>query len=692
MSNLSKNAADIRGVRVLLVDNYSSFSQSLVHYLAELTGCMPVVVTNDVQVIPNLDWFEAIVLSPGPGSPAEAADFGICAALLAQDEVPVLGICLGHQGLGTENGATLTLADEPYHGRCSAVEHDGDALFDDIPDSFVATRYHSLVLRDPLPPQLQCIARSSDGIIMGLRHRERPQWSVQFHPESIASEYGHALLANFSRLARRHRSLANASSETERGMPVAAPAVEARRAWSARTRVLDSNCCVEQAFSVIYGNSDTAFWLDGGAGESVSYMGDASGPHAYRMTYDVGSGVVQHSHGRTDADACDDIFCYLGALLKANRGPVGMPPGLAFTGGLVGYFGYELKGDLGAQNRHRSPWSDAQWLWVDRFVAYDHRTKRATLVALCPDDEKAAAQEMWLDETAAALAATPGHEIAPTWDAFALEWRDSPSEYEGLIEACQENIKAGESYELCLTTQLEGNGEVDALELFRRMRRRNPAPYSAFLRCEGFALASSSPERFLHIDALGLASSKPIKGTASRDPDPARDAELSQQLAASEKERAENLMIVDLVRHDLGHTCQVGSVKVDSLALVESFSSVHQLVSTIRGRLREDASPLQCVAESFPGGSMTGAPKKRSMEILDELESGPRGPYSGSIGYLSMNGAVDLSIVIRSVLVEPGRVHLGVGGAITSLSEIGSEVGEVRLKARAQIDALENRS
>ena len=165
---------------------------------------------------------------------------------------------------------------------------------------------------------------------------------------------------------------------------------------------------------------------------------------------------------------------------------------------------------------------------------------------------------------------------------------------------------------------------------------------------------------------------------------------MAEALANSEKERAENLMIVDLVRHDLGHSCEVGSVRVTASNAIESYSSVHQLVSTVQGQLRSDVSPLQCVAAAFPGGSMTGAPKTRSMEILDELESGPRGPYAGSIGFLSTSGAVDLSIVIRSVVVEPGKVHLGVGGAITALSDVDAEVAEVSLKAKAQLEALQD--
>ncbi len=677
--------ADLVGTRVLLVDNYSSFSHNLVHYIAQVTGQRPLVVTNDAATAPTLEGIHAIVLSPGPGTPERPADFGICADLLAQSEVPVLGICLGHQGLGVAEGAELTMADQPFHGRLSTMEHDGDALFANVPTHFVATRYHSLILRDPLPEALRCIARTAEGEIMALRHRSRPHWSVQFHPESIASEFGHVILANFCRLARGHRKTAIARDEPLGEAVVDRPSTTQ---WLAISRTIEGASEPTEVFERLYKDSDSAFWLDGESSKNYSYFGDAAGPHAWRISYDVQSRVATYSHGRTDVVHCKTIFSHLGELLQAAAPPSGLPKELGFAGGLVGYFGYELKGELETHNRHLSPWPDAEWIWVDRFVAYDHKHGHAILVALYPQGANPEACEEWLDATEAALAQQTERAAAPQWATPSLEWRDSPEQYARRIDACLRKITQGESYELCLTTQLHGDAQVDALALFRRMRESNPAPYSAFLRCSEFSLASASPERFLHIDADGLAESKPIKGTARRDSNPLVDRELAEELASSEKERAENLMIVDLVRHDLAKCCEIGSVKVTAVSVVESYSSVHQLVSTVQGQLRPNVSPLDCVAAAFPGGSMTGAPKKRSMEILDEIESGPRGPYAGSIGYLSISGAVDLSIVIRSVVAESAKVHIGAGGAITALSDAQAEVAEVRLKAQAQIEAL----
>jgi para-aminobenzoate synthetase len=202
------------------------------------------------------------------------------------------------------------------------------------------------------------------------------------------------------------------------------------------------------------------------------------------------------------------------------------------------------------------------------------------------------------------------------------------------------------------------------------------------------ALLSASPERFLSIGVDGVVESKPIKGTRPRGATPAEDEAMRGDLLAQEKDRAENLMIVDLVRNDFNMVCQVGSVHVPRLFDVETYAPVHQLVSTIRGTLRPGQSAVDCVRAAFPGGSMTGAPKIRTMEIIDRLEEGPRGPYSGALGWFSLSGGADLSIVIRTLVVTEGQVTFGVGGAIVALSDPYEEFEETVVKSRAMLTAL----
>jgi para-aminobenzoate synthetase len=230
--------------------------------------------------------------------------------------------------------------------------------------------------------------------------------------------------------------------------------------------------------------------------------------------------------------------------------------------------------------------------------------------------------------------------------------------------------------------------ELDPLAIYRVLRRLNPAPYSAFMLFNDFAILSSSPEKFLSVDASGVVESKPIKGTAPRGRSEARDLALREALRMSDKNRAENLMIVDLVRNDLGRVCELGSVEVPDLMEVESYATVHHLVSTIRGRLRPNSTAIDAVRAAFPPGSMTGAPKLRTMEIIDRLEGAARGIYSGTIGFFALSGAAELAVVIRTMVMTPKEVSFGTGGAIVALSDPAEELEEIRLKAETLIAAI----
>jgi para-aminobenzoate synthetase len=262
------------------------------------------------------------------------------------------------------------------------------------------------------------------------------------------------------------------------------------------------------------------------------------------------------------------------------------------------------------------------------------------------------------------------------------------TQYLADIERCQAALVAGESYEICLTNRLTADVRPDPFTLYRILRHRNPAPFSAYLKLGENAIASSSPERFISVSQEGAVEARPIKGTIKRSSDATEDAALCAELRADEKSQAEHLMIVDLLRNDLGRVCRVGSVAVPELMVIEQYTTVHQMISTIVGRLDEGRSPVECVRACFPGGSMTGAPKIRSMEIIDDIELSARGVYSGGLGYFGVNGSVDLSIVIRTIVIEPTGVTIGAGGAIVLQSDPGDEFDELMLKARAPMRAV----
>ncbi|HEU5105370.1 MAG TPA: aminodeoxychorismate synthase component I [Solirubrobacterales bacterium] len=257
------------------------------------------------------------------------------------------------------------------------------------------------------------------------------------------------------------------------------------------------------------------------------------------------------------------------------------------------------------------------------------------------------------------------------------------------IEASIDHLLAGDSYEICLTNQVSLDLDVDPLDLYHRLRQANPAPFASYLRLGDLHVLSSSPERFLRVTRDGEAEARPIKGTSRRGSTPGEDSALAAALAADEKNRAENLMIVDLLRNDLGAVCEVGSVEVPEMMAVETYETVHQLVSSVRGCLRPGASATDAVRSCFPPGSMTGAPKKRTTEILDELEGAARGVYSGAIGWFGLGGAVDLSVAIRTIVLANGRATVGAGGAIVLDSDPEREYEEMLLKAAAALRAID---
>jgi para-aminobenzoate synthetase len=303
--------------------------------------------------------------------------------------------------------------------------------------------------------------------------------------------------------------------------------------------------------------------------------------------------------------------------------------------------------------------------------------------------------EAWLDGAERAvrelLTAPPKPVEGPTpSDAPPVSFRcgRGREQYIADIARCQAALAAGESYEICLTDQISTDASPDPFELYRLLRRSNPAPFAAYLKLDDFAVVSSSPERFLSVDRDRRVEARPIKGTAPRATDPTEDAARRDELQGDEKTYAEHLMIVDLLRNDLGRVCEVDSVHVPQLMVVEPYTTVHQLVSTIVGQLEQGRRPVECVRACFPGGSMTGAPKLRTMDIIDATERVARGVYSGAIGYFGLDRSVDLSIVIRTIVMRPGATTIGAGGAIVMQSDPEEEFEEILLKARAPMSAI----
>jgi aminodeoxychorismate synthase component I len=344
--------------------------------------------------------------------------------------------------------------------------------------------------------------------------------------------------------------------------------------------------------------------------------------------------------------------------------------------GLVGFYEYE-----GA----------ARFLDVDRAMVFDHSNRKMYLVGLFETSDDF---EHWCNAAFLRLGLIGG-ELA----SYKLQYsaksnetkavlRHEAAKYVQMIEKAQLHIAAGDVYQICLTNRIEIEHAEDPLLVFLNLREANPAPYAAFIRVGESTLVCSSPEQLLQVTTAGSVSTKPIKGTRPRSLDPEQDKYLAEELRNNEKERAENLMIVDLMRNDIGRVVLPESIKVTKLFEIESYATLHQLVSTVKGQLADGETAVSAMAAAFPGGSMTGAPKVRAMEIIGELEEGPRGVYSGAVGYFGFNGSAEFGMTIRTIVFEGERAYIGVGGGITSDSDPMAELEETKLKAKALLRVL----
>ncbi|WP_206171182.1 aminodeoxychorismate synthase component I [Trinickia terrae] len=439
-----------------------------------------------------------------------------------------------------------------------------------------------------------------------------------------------------------------------------------------------------------------------------SFMGEAHGPYGERISYDVRSRTATVEQGGVRrTQRVSGIFDFLQANLAQRTASCGVDLPFGFDLGYAGVFGYEVKAETIGSHPHASAVADAAFVFATRLVVLDHIERKTYLLHLATDEASRVDARRWLDRAAAAIGAAPPASNAlaasnraerrrltlaevESWIASNAWIRHDRPTYVGKIREALNEIVHGESYEICLTNEVSFPFADDPFDLYRAMRELTPAPHAAYVNGGRFALVSASPERFLCVDRERIAEAKPIKGTRPRGRTAAEDAALAEELRASEKDRAENLMIVDLLRNDLGQVCEIGSVHVPTLFDVETYSHVHQLVSTVRGRLKPGVSAVDCIRATFPGGSMTGAPKKRTMTIIDRLEEGARGIYSGALGWFGLSGACDFSIVIRSVTISEGLARLGVGGAITALSDPAGEFDETIVKARGVVEAVEH--
>ncbi|RIB10772.1 ADC synthase [Gigaspora rosea] len=803
---------DISSLRTLIIDNYDSYTFNLLQlWDSEKSVKNVVMIRNDQfswtkfknNILPH---FDNIIISPGPGSPKNASDFGICAKILELDDVPILGVCLGHQGIGAAFGAEIINAERIMHGRRSPIYHDGTydktSLFLGIPSPFCAVRYHSLVVDNKdLPPQLRISAWCSENdndlqerplsnkpplkelsTIMSLKHLSKPIFGVQFHPEawfrgilfprptlppsitslSIVPISVHAPKSSISIIGPRHILIMKELDEdiwVESSIVfkhiISADKSVTGKWWldssrqpdpQSRFSYMGSTPAVSNSFSTSYSTHDKTLSItySDGTLKSKKLAND-------QTFWDWMSDIISHFNQRI-----------AGLRILHNNGNLEnirhrLP--FDFRLGMVGYFGYEMKLESMpscASSKEcpdhsftcNSP--DAAFIFATQAIIFDHIEKRMWVAGLVRPDNCDFSTSLnspdidrpyrtgfsysdfllWVmsierklriinsEPSVESINSNYKHPSSTTIKPPFVADMASDS-YMKAIEKSRQYIYEGQCYEICLTTQIRTSLQSrlnDICDLYERIRTDNPAPFSAFLHfpTEDIAVLSSSPEKFIQINNEGIVEMKPIKGTLARakgcfcsqieqcDNGPQceeirekEDARRKHVLEGDLKERAENLMIVDLIRNDLAQVCPPHTVKVSDLMKVESYETVHQLVTTVRGKLRDDLDCVKAVQRCFPPGSMTGAPKLRAIHLLNELEhNSPRGVYSGCLGYVSLQdgnqrNTTQFSVVIRTVVVCNGTdLSIGAGGAIVHLSNPESEWQEVVLKSQSVLPSI----
>ncbi|GAA4480421.1 aminodeoxychorismate synthase component I [Enteractinococcus fodinae] len=652
---------------ILLIDLHGFTTHILTHQL----GAVHRVTATELPAL-NLETYTHIVIAHG----TDTVDL---TQLLSLPQVPVLALGAGYQHLAAAYGHTAVGPSQPVYGQPVAHHHTATGLFTGVAPQAPLVSYHPLRLTALDTQTFTVHALDDANAVLAYRVKDTNHWGLHADPAALQSSQGSSIIENFLALAP--------TSSTRAETSVSGPSTG--RHVEVFTRTVAGLLNTPATFRRLQEQASASFWLDSAAAHrgqgDTTIMGTNDGPLAETIRWDVETNELEIHQATTTHRATGDVLEYLETHTWQPIQPVDMP---GFTGGWVGYLGYEAKQATVDEhtNRWQAPTPDAYWIRPQAFLRYDHHQELTTLFAV--EDRQL------LDALEAALVfGTSSDPDIPDQHPPAGQWRLSATAYADRVAQIQTLLHAGQAAGICLTDTFETGGyRGEGLALYERLRVHNPAPYAGYLRFNTFGDAlevlSASPEKFLGVDATGAVESKPIKGTVARSSDPTMDAQVANRMATDPKFQSENLMITDLLRDDLAKVTVPGSVQVPKLMAIETFATVHQLVTTVTGQLRPEISAAAALRAVFPGGSMTGAPKLASLDALESIEAGPRGIYSGAMGWLGDNNTAEFNVIIRSMILADGVLTIGAGGAVVVASQPVEEEQEKRLKAQALLDIL----
>lgn len=703
-------------MKILLIDNYDSFTFNVYQYLLEL-GNEVITYRNDEITIEEIKELnpQVIFISPGPKSPSEA---GICIDVIKEfkGKKPIFGVCLGHQAIGEAFGGKIIHAKSLFHGKTSKIITFDKGVMSNFKDGFIATRYHSLIIeKETMPDCLEITCETDDGQIMGVKHKEYNIEGVQFHPESIMTEYGKEMFKAFLDRCKaeqgvKEEAIENKIEKSFKKEKIKFDVITTKDVKQYAKKITTPKNMFE-IFKLIQKSNgeENSTMLESVTGPKAdcnsTYIG--VNPQFELIIKDFKMYINSKKNGIKEAfinnlqgiyNKENDYFSLTGIkfshIFKVITSMFILDKKheeeAAINNGLVGYFGYEYLHSLEKiqrKNKDVLNLPDVHLKYFSTIVQKDVDSSEVLVINNCLDDE----DTRYLDEIINVIAEGSLNEetsAKANEEDINYAYNMTREDFLAKVDVAKKYILDGDIFQVQIGRRMHVKKNINPIKLYEKLREINPSPYMFYWNSSDYNLISNSPELQLKVEN-DYVLIRPIAGTSKgKGSNEAERNYLRDELVNNEKEQAEHIMLVDLARNDIGTVAIKNTVNVSKLMVVEEFSNVFHLVSSVEGRISKDVNTMELFENTFPAGTLTGAPKVRAMEIIEELEDEVRGPYGGAFGLFDFNGNIISSIIIRTVLRKGEDLYLQASAGIVADSIPENECNEIEHKTNALKIAL----